>query len=184
MKNIDKVAKVITRVVEIFHWVGAALMAAAAVSAIVAPEYLGYFVGLDIGQFGTELSVYGFEVMIPVHNGMLDMSVFAAFAFGSVIILMFMAMIFRNLHLIFKLSEGTTPFQKDNVRMVREIGIFSIAIPIIGLIMGTVCRIMIGVETAEISVGIQGLVMGIVVLCLSRFFAHGMELENDVEGLL
>ena len=42
-----------------------------------------------------------------------------------------MAMVFRNVYLIFKTAEGktwfskgATPFQPDIVRMVREIGIF------------------------------------------------------------
>ena len=94
------------------------------------------------------------------------------------------AMIFRNLHLIFKKSENSTPFQKDNVRMMREIGIFAIAIPVIGFIMSVITRLVCGVDFAEISIDMGGISMGIIVLCFSQFFAHGVELENDVDGLL
>ena len=93
-------------------------------------------------------------------------------------------MIFRNLHLIIKKSEGRTPFQPDNVRMFREIGIFSIAVPAVGLIMSIIARIVIGVEVAEISNSFEGFVIGIVVLCITQFFAHGIEIEKDVDGLL
>ena len=86
--------------------------------------------------------------------------------------------------LIIKKSEGRTPFQPDNVRMFREIGIFSIAVPVVGLIMSIIARIVIGVEVAEISNSFEGFVIGIVVLCITQFFAHGIELEKDVDGLL
>ena len=31
---------------------------------------------------------------------------------------------------------------------------------------------------------VAGIFMGIIVLCLTQFFVHGAELENDVDGLL
>jgi len=40
------------------------------------------------------------------------------------------------------------------------------------------------VDFAEISIDMGGISMGIIVLCFSQFFAHGVELENDVDGLL
>lgn len=50
--------------------------------------------------------------------------------------------------------------------------------------MSIVSRIVIGVEVAEISVSYSGFVIGIVVLCMTQFFARGIELQNDVDGLL
>ena len=64
--------------------------------------------------------------------------------------------------------------------MTREIGIFSISCPIIGLIM----IIVLEVNAVEISVNLEGLCTGIIVLCLTQFFIHGAQLEEDVEGLL
>ncbi len=184
MKGIDKLAKVVTKVLEVTHWVAEALMLAAAISIVAAPQWLGYFVGLDTMGQEVELSAYGFEIMAPVVNGMVDTKTFVLFAIGAVIIFSLVAMIFRNLYLIIKKSEGTTPFQKDNVRMMREIGIFSIGIPVIGLIMNIIARLVLGPEAAEMSNSMEGFVMGIIVLCLTQFFAHGVELEKDVDGLL
>ena len=130
------------------------------------------------------LEVYGFEVNAPVVNGSADMISFMLVGIGGIIILVVMAMVFRNLHLIFKKSEKGTPFQKDNIRMMKEIGIFSIAVPVIGLIMSIIVRLVMGVETAEISVDMGGIFMGIVVLCLTQYFVHGADLEKDVDGLL
>lgn len=185
MKRMNKLATVITKIAEVFHWVGASLMAVAAVCAKAAPKWVNSFVKLDAKDCcGAELEVYGFEVTAPVTNGNTDMTSFLLFGIGATLILIIMAMVFRNLHLIFKRSENTTPFQKDTIRMMREIGIFSIAIPVIGFIMNLIIRLVTGVETAEISVDTAGVFMGIIVLCLTQFFVHGAELEKDVDGLL
>ena len=112
------------------------------------------------------------------------MTTFFLFGIGATIILTLMAMVFRNLSLIFKKSENSTPFQKDNIRMMKEIGIFSIAVPVVGFVMSVITRIAVGAEAAEISVSQSGIVMGIIVLCLTQFFVYGAELEKDVDGLL
>ena len=185
MKKINKLAKVVTKVVEIFHWVAVALMAAATVCSVAAPSWVGYFVGFDAKECcGANLSIYGFEINAVVTDGKVNMTAFLLFGIGAILILALMAMIFRNLNLIIKKSEGTTPFQADNVRMFREIGIFSIAVPVVGLIMSIIARIVLGAEAAEVSNSFEGLVIGIVVLCITQFFAHGIEIEKDVDGLV
>ena len=185
MKNLNKLGKIITKILEVFHWVGVALLLAATVCSAAAPGWVKYFVGFDAKECcGVNLEVYGFEVNAPLVNGNVDMTSFMLFGIGGVIILAVMAMVFRNLHLIFKKSEDGYPFQKDNIRMMREIGIFSIAVPVIGLIMSVVIRLVTGVESAEISIDMGGIFMGIIVLCLTQYFVHGAELEKDVDGLL
>lgn len=185
MKGIITVGKIVTKILEVFHWVGAALMTAATVCSAAAPNWVKYFVGFDAKECcGANLEVYGFEVNAPVVNGNADMTSFMLFGIGATVILAVMAMVFRNLHLIFKKSENGTPFQKDNIRMMKEIGIFTIAVPVIGLIMSIIVRLVTGIETAEISIDLGGIFMGIIVLCLTQNFVHGAELEKDVDGLL
>lgn len=185
MKGIVKIAKIVTRMIEILHWVGVALMFAATVCAIAAPEWVRNFVGSTAKECcGAELNVYGFEMIAPVNNGSVDMKAVFLFGIGAILILSLMAMVFRNLHLIIKKAEGSTPFQADNIRMFKEIGIFSISIPIVGLIMSIVCRLVLGVDAVETSVNVYGFSMGIIVLCLTQFFIYGTKLEKDVEGLL
>ena len=41
MKGLNKLGKVITKILEVFHWVGAALMTAATVCSAVAPDGKG-----------------------------------------------------------------------------------------------------------------------------------------------
>ena len=185
MKGIITVGKIVTKILEVFHWVGAALMTAATVCSAAAPNWVKYFVGFDAKECcGANLEVYGFEVNAPVVNGNADMTSFMLFGIGATVILAVMAMVFRNLHLIFKKSENGTPFQKDNIRMMKEIGIFTIAVPVIGLIMSIIVRLVTGIETAEISIDLGGIFMGIIVLWLTQYCVHGAKLEKDVDGLL
>ena len=184
MKSVDKIAKVVSKVLEIVHFVAAALMGTAAVCALVVPQYIGYFVEFEPAENVVELETYGFEVTAVVSNGMPDMMVFSLFAVASCIILLLMALVFRNIYSIIRKSEESTPFQKDNVRMLKEIGIFSIAVPAVGFVMGIIIQIVAGFDAVEISNSMTGFIMGIIVLCLTQFFAHGVELEDDVEGLL
>ncbi|MBQ7872076.1 MAG: hypothetical protein IJ357_08035 [Oscillospiraceae bacterium] len=185
MKKISKLGAVLTGILEIFHWVGAALMTAAAVCSVAAPRWVGCFVGFEAKDCcGTALNVYGFEVVAPVVDGAVNMCAFLVFAIGAVIILGLMAMVFRDLHLIFRRSGETTPFQQENIRRLKEIGILSIAVPLVGLVMSIIARIVIGPEAAETSVNQGGIFMGVIVLCLTRYFIHGAELEQDVDGLL
>lgn len=187
MKNesIIRIAKIITKIAEVFHWVGVILMALATIFALTVPEWVKYFVGIDAKECcGAELNVYGFEIIAPVKNGSFNIKILFLFGIGAVIILSLMAMIFRNLNLIIKKSENSTPFQTDNIRMLKEIGIFSISIPVVGFIMSIVCRLVFGIDAVETSVNVYGFFMGIIVLCLTQFFIHGAELEKDVDGLL
>lgn len=185
MKGLVGLARVAAKILEVFHWVGTAIMAAATVCSAAAPQWVGNFVSFDAKECcGAELEVYGFEVSAPLVNGSVDMTTFLLFGIGATLILAVMAMVFRNLHLVFKRSENATPFQKDNIRTMREIGIFAISVPVIGFVMSVIIRLVTGVETAEVSIDMSGIFMGIVVLCLTQYFVHGAELEKDVEGLL
>ena len=186
MKNVNKIGKTVTKILEIFHWVAALLMVAATVCSAAAPSWINRFVDFDAKECcGANLTVYGFEVNAPVTNGNTDMKSFLLFGIGATLILAVMAMVFRNLHLIFKKSENASPFQKDNVRMMKEIGVFSIAVPVIGFIMSTVIRLAMGADAAaEVGVDLSGIFMGIIVLCLTRYFVHGAQLEEDVDGLV
>ena len=119
------------------------------------------------------------------------MTAILLFSICAVIILSLMAMVFRNVNLILKttlgktkFSKGQTPFQKDNTRMVREIGIFFISVPVISFVVSVIARAVLGVDNAEISVDFQNLIIGIIVLCLSQSFAYGNELQDQADETL
>ena len=81
-----------------------------------------------------------------------------------------------------KFSEGNTPFQKDIVRMIREIGIFLIASAAVSMLTTLIGSIVI--SSTYTVFDIQSAVFGIFMLCLSSWFNYGEKLEKDVDGLV
>ena len=75
-------------------------------------------------------------------------------------------------------------FRSDIVRMIRNVGILSIVIPVVEIIMTIVARVILGDAGIESSLNINGILIGIVVLCLSQFFAYGTQLQEDNDGLV
>lgn len=180
---IIKAAKIITKFTELGYWMTAALMLTAGIYSFADRTFLADALAGSIRTDRLELSVLGFEFSVPTANG-IDMRAMLLYFVAAIALPSLMAMIFRNLYLIIKRSESSTVFQADNIRMLREIGIFAISIPLAGLALSIVCRLILGTDTVETSVRLYGFSMGLVILCLTQFFARGVELEQDVEGLV
>lgn len=184
MKSIQKIALVLTKILELLHWVGTASMAALAICSVAAGPWLSGLLERILPQYRPELNTYGYEMTVTNAAGAVEPRAVLLFGISAVFILSLMAMVFRNVHLILKKSQESTPFQPDNIRMLREIGIFCIVVPVIGLVMSAVSRLVQWLDAVETSVNLYGFSMGIIVLCLTQSFAHGAALEQDVEGLV
>lgn len=190
MKHIDKITLVTAKALELLHWCAAACAALVFVGALAARDALRSFLEQGMPAFGGSLSAYGFEVAAGA-DGAVSMAAVALFCAGAAAILSLMAMVFRNLYLILRtakgqtwFSKGCTPFQPDIIRMLREIGIFSVSVPLIGLGMSVLIRLIAGVDSVETSVNLSSFAMGLLVLCLTQFFTYGAALEQEVDGLL
>lgn len=198
MKNMSKLTAVVAKIVEVFHWVGVGVMFATLILSFVSANSLS--VGLNRldeytldGENGIhggvtmakEMKVYDFELNILDENG--DPSIPAMrFVFvAGIIELALWGMVFRNAHLIAKktMNPEISYFCPDNLRMLREIGIFAIASPIVSLIISIIAKIVLGLG-AETAVSVTGLIIGLLVLFLTQFFVRGAELEKQVEGLV
>jgi len=180
MKKLDKATRVLAKLVEVALWIGTVGMAVGLALVLA----FGDRVVIGAAQPGETAAAWGFEIMVADFAGALDLKALMVFLGGGAILMGLMAMVFRNVYLILKGSEGSTPFTPDNVRMVREIGCFLLAVPLVGLTLSVIARLLLGHEAAEVSVNLSELLVGLVVLCLSRVFARGVELETDTEGLL
>ncbi len=188
MKALNKATRILARILEICHWVGAGIMAVLFACCLVAKEQA---VKLIAGDLGGEDVLYGFHFTLTNAAGELSIPAMAVFAFAGILILGLMAMVFRNVYLIIRTSEGetwfargATPFQSDVVRMLREIGIFAVAVPIVELVMSIVGWIVVGPDFPETSVDLRGFLMGLLVLWLTQAFTYGAQLEQDAEGLI
>lgn len=186
----SKVVSVISKFLEIACFVTALLYATFFVLNFALPSFTDKIVIFFASETGGELNVNGFDIR-ALKDGVITRSAVVAFSLAGLFSMLCKTMIFRNLYLIIKtsagktwFSKGETPFQKDISRMVKEIGIFHIIIPILETIISAIFRPIIGMETAEISVRMEGILTGLIIIVLSQIFVYGEKLENDVEGLV
>ena len=190
MKKLDRAIIIISKIIEVFMWVGCAL--SAVITLLFATGKLNlvrYFT--DVTPESTILTSNGFVLNTLDASGKPMTGAFVLFFITLAITLALMALCARNVHLIFKTSQGLTafskgktPFQEDNIRMVREIGVFLIAIPAVQLVMSFIATLALGPDAVESSVNLAGVFVGLVVLALSRYFAYGAQLQDDVDGLV
>lgn len=181
--GLRKATLVLAKIAEVLHWgLAVAMLVGAIGTAIWSEQVTGWMKESVLGSEAT-LSCYGFEMGISGAGSIIG------FALGSVVMLALMAMVFRNVYLILKtaqgktwFSRGKTPFQGDVVRMMREIGIFLIAVAVISLI-STIVVSSLGGEIASGFNYLSGF-MGLVFICISQFFNYGTGLEKDLDGLV
>ncbi len=186
---LPRVTVILAKIAEVLHWwlAGAALIST--VVSIISPSFVIKLAQNFNLQKTVSLSCYGYEVVVTSQDGGLRGDGITIFLIGSIIVLSLMAMIFRNVYLILKtadgktwFTEGNTPFQKNIVRMFREIGIFFIAISVMSLIS----EIFTNIAENELNTGFNYLncFIGLVFLCISQFFNYGTRLERDLDGLV
>lgn len=184
MKKILKATKIIAKILEVVHWFAAAAMALTAFCTFGAPQWSN-LITHDLGASQPGMSaVYGFEATLTDASGQLSLTALCLAAVGAAVIYGLVAMIFRNISLIMGRSEKGSPFQGYNIQMIREIGFFSIAIPVVGLVMSVIIRLAMGPGSARATMHPDGFVTGIIVLILTQFFAYGAKLAKELDGLL
>lgn len=186
-ERLNKVAASIAKIVEVFHWVAVGLLSASLVVYFVDERLLKYL--MDIG--GGEFAVWGYSIHVLDAGGSLIPAAFLTALIVGILVCGLVAMIFRNVYLVFKtaagetkFSMGATPFQPANVRMLREIGFFAFSIPVVEFFCDTLVALFVDRDLIESGVSTMGLVFGILLLCLSQFFAYGTQLQNDSDGLV
>lgn len=171
--------KIASRIVEIVCWLGVAVTLICAVACMVGGDWTSEhmltgepirFNGLTIAD-----SADSFNSVLPV--------VITALL-GGCISLVLMAIMFRTMHKVLASAQTGSPFQSANVQRIERIGWLAIISPIVGWLLTLLCKFILGDTLVEPSLNITGLVMGLMVLILSRFFAYGVSLQNDVDGLV
>lgn len=184
MSDMYKVTEVLSKIFQIICFIGAVGTLIIGIFLFASKDPMNAFDMEDrlINACGMAVYVYEPDSEVAAH-------VIGAMNFVYSVLLVLLGMIFRNVSLIAGtakgktwFSKGETPFQEDVVRMVREIGIFLIAIYIVGLIGTLVARLIS--ENVESSNTMVMLVIGIIVICLSKIFEYGQKLEEDQEGLI
>ena len=190
MKGLNRAVLILSKALEILHWGGCALMAVLLGMLVFAKDWMVSILEAGMSELGTEVSTYGLELTPILPDGGINTTMMIIFAIGAFIAMALMAMVFRNVYLIIKTAEGRTkfssgktPFQKDIIRMTREIGIFLISIPVVSLVFSVIAQ-AICCDTMHVTLSLETLIIGLFVLSLSQFFNYGKQIQEDVDGLL
>lgn len=191
MNTLTQVVTVLTKLCEIAYDVGATCMAVGLVMFVMDRKLFPGVLVKGTPTPGQTLKIQGFSIVIGNPDGSFNTAAFVLFFVVGGLILALMAWVFRNVNLILrttqgltKFSAGKTPFQKENVRMLREIGIFLLAILAIQFLVGNFAIVLVGPGMVETSVSLSNLVFGLLMLCLSHWVDMGARLQEDVDGLV
>lgn len=169
-----KAGKVITLALEIFSIIGVVLCLGMTFMAFVNPQWL-----LENGT----LTVNGIEISQPLEQLKNPSAPMAIIFLTGAIATSFAAFMIHRMHgIIVETIEGR-PFQPCTVKWMRQIGWCAIIMPLVSAVMSIVAM-LIRVDGIYASLDLSGILNGILVLCLTHVFAYGLELQQDVDGLL
>ncbi len=169
-----KAGKGITLALEIFSIIGVVLCLGMTVMAFVNPQWL-----LENGT----LTVNGIEISQPLELLKNPSAPMAIIFLTGAIAASFMALMLHRMHGIIVETMAGRPFQPCTVKWMRQIGWCAIIMPVVSAVMSIVA-LLIKVDGIYAQLDLSGLLMGVLVLCLTHVFAYGLELQQDVDGLL
>ena len=190
MKGLSKATMIIAKILEIIFWImAAAMLVLLTWSLFASPETIA--AAADDIAMDSDLAVRGITVIDAAGGLPLTRGGLAAFSVFGALLTGLIGMVLRNVYLIIKtsrgetkLSRGATPFQPENVRMLRQIGVFTIAIPILELFFSILVQLIFGAEYVEAHLDLSHVFLGILVLWLTQVFAYGAELQAESDGLI
>ena len=188
MADIYKITEVIAKVLQILYviaavatLVGGLIMIAIGLTDLDMEKFMG--------DSDSMINTWGMAISTAMVSSDDIVKVLGAALIVSSILYLLATMIFRNIYLIVRtarggtwFSKGETPFQDDNIRMVREIGIFLIAMYIVQLVGTGIVHLV--ASHVESSTSMMVLFLGIIMICLSKIFEYGKGLEETQEGLI
>lgn len=181
--RLSQAMKTIAKIVEVVLWIVTAAYAGLVVALGVSGGPLVRWIqnGLDSGSLTL---VDGANLPLMASDGTVLAGGIAIGAATMMLTTGIMAMVFGNIRLIFKTSETDSPFTKANVNRVRRIGELSVIAPLVNALGTVIGELVTRSPKVEFFVNMDMIVFGLVALCLSQFFAYGVKLEHDVDGLL
>lgn len=187
-KGLNITLSVISKIAEIACWI-------ALVAGLIcfAASFDSTFSSEIIAEDGALLTGIGFDVNAIGDTGDINHFAISMYFIGVSVVFVLLALIFRNLDIIlhiisgrYEKAESTSPFQEEVVKRVKKIGILSIAMPVVGFVITTIIYVvsLINGNPVNVSASIDGVIIGLVCLCLTQIFSYGASLEKEVDGLL
>ena len=184
MKNskLRNLTAVLSKIIEVIGWFCAGLLLVTSIVLVFTKDYVteAYENG---AMEGGRITVNGVDsteqFMESVGKGTAAWEILP-----YAVMLIFTALIFRNIYMVFRKNNTASPFSAENIKRIKNIGYFAIALPIAKMVMQLIITLLRGSTDIMLSVSLSEFVFGLVALVLAQYFAYGAELERDVDGLL
>lgn len=182
--RLKNVTAVLAKVIEVVSWFGAAMLI---IMSVVLTVNRNLVEEIYTSQVMESKSITINSASAATSNMIVE-GVFkgdAAFIFSPyAVVLVLTALIFMNVYNVFKKTNTASPFSVENVKRIRNIGYLAIAIPACKVVMALILMALMKFGECDLSISLSEVVFGLVALCLSQYFAYGVQLEKDVDGLL
>lgn len=187
-ERMSRWARTFSSLFELTQWLGAgfAFVLAAGTIWLDASAFLEF----------TQALVPGLAPPVPVAI-LITYALYVSMFFSCVLT----AKIWQYIRKIFEISAGNapasigpTPFQQETVRLLKKIASYAIIIQLINVAY-LLIRIFsaavvhssanfIATNIMELFSCFAGLVFGLIIFCLAHFFAYGIQLQLDSDGLV
>lgn len=175
MRRLNKCVLIICRVLAAFSWLAmaASLLGLIALWAGLTAEQLPLLHNLSVTVGGVNLSLN------PAENSILPGTQAIVFLGGAALSLA-RALMFHGVNAVLLTAhEAGTPFLPGVVKHLQQAGLLAIAQPVIVLITG-----LLTANHLRTELDFTSAVIGLMVLCLSQYFAQGVLLQRDVDGMV
>ena len=184
MKNskLRNLTAVLSKIIEVVGWLCTGLLVVTSIILTITKDYVteAYESG---AMEGGRITVNGVDsteqFMESVGKGTAAWEILP-----YAVMLIFTALIFRNIYMVFRKNNTASPFSAENIKRIKNIGYFAIALPVAKMVMQLLVMLLRGSTDIMLSVSLSEFVFGLVALVLAQYFAYGAELERDVDGLL
>ena len=213
MKAINRAALITAKIIEIVHWIMASAWLCILVIILTQGQSLFgqvtplgklfttnvYAKGLDYAY--SDINVYGLTVINTseisdkfVSTGreldkmeqeihLFHIDAIIVYCIGCMLMFILVALILNSVFRIIRIaSKKRSPFQKKIVNRIRMIGICFFGMSAVSTVTSLIAGIMTG--SIHLCPGIEYIILGIFMLCLTVYFRHGIQLEEDAEGLI
>lgn len=165
---------ILSKIIEIFAWLVAALCVIALILVLT-----GFSLNSLENSTSLSLSIIGVGADFVATD---TMPIAVTLLIVSIITCTLVAIMFRNINLIFKKRNTDSPFDESNINRIKLIGFIALATPVVRIFGNIILGFFTDIYHVDIQLG--EFIMGLIILCLAQYFAYGASLEKDIDGLL
>lgn len=182
MHNLYKITSVGAKLLEILGYIAIMITSVILVLCAVSKESVLSVVNSE--QFRIQPSSIG-NLDIQLQGKIAEIGVVVCFLIGIMGAALCLAVIARAVsHLFAEIVKGNSPFTQKTTLKIKKIGAAFIGFNMFDLVLTFVFRAVNQSSHLVITIGFNGILMGLLIFCLAGIFSYGIGLQKEVDELL